>query len=261
MSERILVFGGSGMLGKRVVKALLGRGHTVTAHSHSATPIDGFLRVDVALGAARPAVIINCAGVIPERGLADETMIAVNAVAPHVIARAAKQRGGIPIIHISTDCVFDGAPALWGPRSIYQLPTAKNIYGQSKALGEVDAPHVTNVRTSFVGPEHGLWAWLAARDGGSVDGWTQALWSGSTVDAVAEAIADMAEHPPGGTVHLATAEPMSKYKVLLALRAHLDLKVTITPVDYPVIDRRLSPTVTLLSLAEALAALPQAVRS
>lgn len=265
-TKRILLFGGSGMLGKRLYGRLIAAGHQVAAPSHSEFPIDYITEIVGQLArtlAWRPILIINCAGAIPEREPVAECMIRANAVGPHIIARDAARFGGIPVIHISTDCVFSGAPDLRHPGRRYgafNIPNAHDLYGRSKALGEVQVPHVTNVRTSFIGPEHGLWAWLASQpDGATVDGWQGAYWTGSTVDAVADAIARMAamDTPPGGTVHLATAGKISKHEVLCRLKEWLGLNVTIRPVYEPRIDRALLPTEgwELPELTDALAAM------
>ncbi len=251
---RVLVLGGSGMLGRHVVAALQANGVKAFAPARSSADVTGPLAGYLQSG--RIDCIVNCAGVIPQRGRASAEMVLTNAYAPHLLASY-----GIPIIHISTDCVFDGIPDLRWPGRRYETDhraNATDLYGRSKALGEVQAPHVTNVRTSFIGPDHGLWAWLIgeAQAGRAVQGWQEAWWTGSTVEAVALKIAGIAASPPGGmTVHLATTDKISKWEVLLHLKAHLGLGVQIVPTREPRIDRALLPTHLLPPLAEALAAL------
>lgn len=264
MSKRVLVFGGSGMLGERVVKALWAKGDAVGRPLHTACRIHEFGDVEGIVHSFEPNVIINCAGAISRPDTRRNLdMIRANALGPQVIALVASQ-GKIPVIHISTDCVFSGVPDAKIPGRRYtveDLPDAQDVYGRSKALGEVQAPHVTNVRTSFIGPEHGLWAWLVSQEGHTVEGWDNAFWTGSTAYAVAEAIAEMAANPPGGTVHLATENKVSKRYVLELLKEHLALDVHIAGVREPRIDRALEPTIVLPPLEDTLARFAEAVRS
>lgn len=270
----IMVLGASGMLGRAVVGAATAKGHRVTAVRHSDADLTYGPDVFTLFRGITPApdCIINCAGGIPERHAgrdAQARMIAVNALAPHLIARYANDGRIWPnvppprVLHVSTDCVFSGDPEMRFPAWSYDVgraPDPVDLYGRSKLTGEVSADHVTNVRTSFIGPDHGLWRWLAdaaARGDATVEGWAQAWWTGSTVQAVAAALVDMAASgvPLVNIVHLATVQKISKHMVLTQLRDHLGLDIAIGPKNQPRIDRALTPTMTLSPLWEALAAL------
>lgn len=265
-----MVLGAGGMLGRAVVAAAQARRHRVALVTHGdcdvTMPADVFAAFN-GYGITGPDAIINCAGAIPSRGYLPYVVAAVNGVAPHIVARYAADRriwpATPPVIHVSTDCVFSGRPEARFPAWAYftdDRPDPIDLYGRSKLAGEVDAPHVLNVRTSFVGPDHGLWAWFAAQpEGATVEGWEQAWWTGSTVQAVAAALVTLAEQgrtdlaPEERIAHLATANKINKYTALCLLREHLGLNVTITPTAEPWIDRALDATVVLPSLADALA--------
>lgn len=109
--------------------------------------------------------IVNCAAWTDVDGAEaqPDAARAVNADGAGVLARAAAARG-MPLLHISTDYVFDGAPPLDGdgrPRPYLESdPTGpRSVYGRTKLEGEqqvlVASPSHTVVRT----------AWLYGLDG------------------------------------------------------------------------------------------------
>ena len=87
------------------------------------------------LDEARPDAVINTAAynlVDRAESEPDEAM-RVNAEGPAALARACRQRG-LPLIHMSTDCVFDGAKA--GAYVEEDAPNPLGAYGRSKLAGE-----------------------------------------------------------------------------------------------------------------------------
>jgi dTDP-4-dehydrorhamnose reductase len=103
------------------------------------------------------------------------------------------------------------------------------------------------MRASMVGRElrtrNGLLEWLLCQPaGGSVRGFTHAVFSGPTAPELARAIVGVAADAPEleGTFHVA-AEPISKYELLLKLRDAFGLELEIDRSSEPVIDRSLDP--------------------
>src|SRR4030065_518975 len=83
----------------------------------------------------------------------------------------------IRMIHISTDCVFSGRTGNYSEED----PTdAVDLYGKTKALGEVNYPHTVTLRTSIIGRELkarlGLIEWFLSQQG-EVKGVTRAILS------------------------------------------------------------------------------------
>lgn len=206
----VAVTGSQGMLGKRVVDECLVVGYTVYK---PIAPTSNYERDKM----AGSDVIINCAGAIPQKNSSREAMVHSNTYLPHRLAELA-----VPVLHVSTDCVFSGNLERGKRYTVNHVTDAITDYGRSKALGESRATHVCNVRTSFIGPEHGLMKWLLDQPTGEViSGWHNAMWSGSSVDTVARSLVQMVpslvEGEYNNIEHLATLTPIRKYDLLVYL--------------------------------------------
>lgn len=199
--------------------------------------------VERALDAVGPDVVVNCIGVVKQADVAADAawLIRLNALFPHELAAACQARG-IRLIHISTDCVFSGRRGGYGERD---TPDPVDPYGRSKLAGEPWGPHVLTLRTSMIGWElggrqQGLLEWFVAQRGGTVRGYTQAVFSGPTAPVLSRAILDTIERRGDlhGTWHLA-ARPIAKHDLLEAIRWALRLDVEIVPDGNLQIDRSL----------------------
>jgi dTDP-4-dehydrorhamnose reductase len=255
---RVLVLGGGGMLGHKLVQTLNGRFQVWTtvrsdADAYARTGIcdpsrivagvevHRFDTVVAALGKARPAVVVNCVGIIKQLKAAKDPIesLTINSLFPHRLAGLCGATAA-RLIHVSTDCVFSGAR---GAYTEADVPDATDLYGRSKLLGEVDAPSLT-LRTSIIGREMhgttGLLEWFLAREGSAADGYTHATFSGVTTAQLSLAIGDVIEHHAGlsGLYHVAAA-PISKHDLLLLIRDAFSLRVDIRPRPEPTIDRSL----------------------
>jgi dTDP-4-dehydrorhamnose reductase len=106
----------------------------------------------------RPDLIINAAAytAVDLAESEPDTAFAVNAVAPGIFAEEALKLD-IPLIHYSTDYVFDGTKM--GPYNEGDPPNPLGVYGKSKLAGEraitdVQGKHLI-LRTSWVYSTHG----------------------------------------------------------------------------------------------------------
>lgn len=255
---RIFVTGGEGMLGATLAKLATRAGHEVVAPGRKGCNVTSLTSVRWALQQARPDVVVNCAGM---RAGEPAQMALVNAAGPHIV-HVACETLGVRLIHVSTDCVVGGEGSeVWRgprPRSSAEPPCpGLSPYARTKLAGEVNGDSAVSVRTSFVGPRHGLWHWLAEQPQYAVvEGWRAAYWSGSTVQAVGHALLSLAERPEGrrGIVHLATQEPISKHRLLMLLAAHLERDDLRIMPGGPRIDRSLAPTIVIPPFEDALKA-------
>jgi dTDP-4-dehydrorhamnose reductase len=198
--------------------------------------------LDELLARVRPDVVVNCIGIVKQLAEAKDpvTSITINALHPHLLARACAVRGS-RLIHISTDCVFDGAR---GGYREDELTNATDLYGRTKALGEVTAPGCLTLRTSIIGREldgtSGLVEWFLSRRGSTADGYSRALFSGLTTAELSRVILQVIDdHPALEGLYHVSAAPIDKYALLTLLDRAFGTGVTITSRDTPVIDRSL----------------------
>ncbi len=106
----------------------------------------------------RPALLVNAAAytAVDQAEREPEAAFALNATAPAVLAEEAAALGA-PLIHFSSDYVFDGRKAT--PYSEDDPPNPLNVYGHSKLAGEraiqaVGGAHLI-LRSSWVYSLHG----------------------------------------------------------------------------------------------------------
>ncbi|MCJ7664005.1 MAG: sugar nucleotide-binding protein [Desulfobacterales bacterium] len=110
-----------------------------------------FRMLGSALRAIKPDVILNCIGITKRREEPQNPIpsIILNAMLPHKLAKLAADVNA-KLIHFSTDCVFDGRTGRYSD----DAPTnATDIYGRTKALGEVTGNNVLTCKSSFIGKE------------------------------------------------------------------------------------------------------------
>lgn len=151
MKRVAVVTGANGQLGHALGAMAWPANWTVRALDRDALDIADEASVDRAV-AHDCAVVINCAAYTAVDRAEDEVAAAwrANAEGPHVLAAACTARS-IPLVHVSTDYVFDGTGTVpWKPDD----PVAPlNVYGASKAAGELAVRGVARhavVRTSWV---------------------------------------------------------------------------------------------------------------
>lgn len=250
---KVAVFGSTGMLGRKVSDYLQQEGHTVYQFNRQDGPIFDYPVVETLLRDCNPERVVNCAGIIGPKMTYAAEMVAVNALGPHVLSFVCEQMG-VPMIHVSTDCVFSGH---WRPEagrhSSTMRPDPIDLYGRSKLCGEVQASHVTNVRTSFVGLEHGLLRWVIDQSlGSTIEGWKNALWTGSTVNEVVRKLVPLIVEPTGRIEHLATMGVLSKLIVVQAIKEVFKLDINIEVNEEVHINRALSPTIVLAPITDVL---------
>jgi dTDP-4-dehydrorhamnose reductase len=126
------------------------------------------------------------------------------------------------------------------------LTDAEDLYGRSKALGELDRPGCLTIRTSIIGrdflKQSALLEWFLAQRGGTVKGYRNAVFSGLTTQALARVMGDVIERHPGlhGVCQVAS-EPITKLDLLTRIRDAMGLDIEIEPFDDPPCDRSLNP--------------------
>lgn len=129
----ILVTGAGGQVGWELARR--GAAQGVRAFAHAELDIADAGRVDAVVGEMRPKVVVNAAAftAVDKAESEREKAFLVNELGPRNLARACAAHG-VPLIHISTDYVFDGAKSAPYVESDPVAPLG--VYGASKLAGE-----------------------------------------------------------------------------------------------------------------------------
>jgi dTDP-4-dehydrorhamnose reductase len=187
----------------------------------------------------KPHVVINCAGLIKQSEEAGDhvTIIYINCLFPHHLANLSLKYN-FRLIHISTDCVFSGSK---GNYTEDDFPDAQDLYGRSKLLGEVYYGNSITLRTSIIGHElnssKSLVDWFLSKDK-NIEGYKKAIFSGLTAFEIARVIHDYVINADlVGLYHL-SADPISKYELLLLIKDVYGKTINVIPDDKKVVVNR-----------------------
>lgn len=133
---RILVTGVSGQVGHELARLLVREGEVIAADRSMLDLAGDPQALRDALGRLAPDLIVNPAAYTAvDRAETEEPLArAINAIAPGVLAEFAAARG-LPIIHFSTDYVFDGTAS--GPYREDDPCAPVSAYGRTKRDGEL----------------------------------------------------------------------------------------------------------------------------
>ena len=130
----LVVLGASGQVGQAVVALARSRDIPCRGLGRVECDISDRLAVQSAVEGGR--IVVNCAAYTAVDKAETEVELAhrVNAIGAGNIA-AACARTGVPLVHMSTDYVFDGEGAR--PAQEDDAPCPLNVYGRSKLAGEI----------------------------------------------------------------------------------------------------------------------------
>lgn len=163
----------------------------------------------------KPDFVVNSVGILIRGSKnASDNAIYANAYFPHYLANLARTKN-FKLIHISTDCVFSGKEGHYTENS---FKDAADVYGNSKALGEIVDDRNLTIRTSIIGPEvktdgEGLFHWFMQQQG-EITGFRSNFWSGVTTLELAKFIKWQFDKDFTGLVHLTNNDPISKFDLL-----------------------------------------------
>lgn len=185
--------------------------------------------------------IVNCVGIIKQKNDSrnKKLMYLINSVFPNKLSVVADLLN-IKLIHISTDCVFSGKKGNYKENDELD---AQDIYGISKALGEVQSKNCLTLRTSIIGHEidsnKSLLEWFLSQKQ-SIKGYKNAIFSGFTNLELSKIIIKVIEFFPNleGLYNLA-ADPISKYELLRLIAYEYKIGTKIIPYDEFKINRSL----------------------
>lgn len=249
VKKKILVLGSTGMLGHVLIEKL-SRSNKYQIFNISRKKLnDETILVDVTnykilketIYDLSPNYIINCVGILVEDSkLNPAQAIKINSLLPHQLKEIADNLNA-SLIHISTDCVFDGSVGNYSEDS---KTSATDIYGKTKILGEINGPNHTNIRTSIIGPElfnnsRGLLSWiLENHESNYIEGYSKSIWSGVTTIELSKAIIYCIENSIFGLLHISN-KPISKYELISLIVDKFNLNIKVKKVDGKISDKSL----------------------
>ena len=225
---RILVLGGSGLVGSAVVAEAARRGFDVVCASRTS---DHFIdladlsSIDAALSTIDADIVVNAAYVKtgPQADM-------VTAVAPGLVARRCAD-AGVRFVHVSTDVVFSSSPN-WRHESDPTDPVG--AYGELKlraehAVLEADGGAAV-VRTSLVigssqrpGEQEALLRHAVANPGDVVF-YRDELRAPVTATDLARALVDVASSGVAGVWHVAGPQALSRLQIAKRVAARLGVE-------------------------------------
>jgi len=150
---KILVFGGTGLLGSDIQKACAAPGRVIKPLNSSDADITDRKSVENRIKAEAPDIVINCAAMTDVDACERDPDMAfkVNAMGPKNIAMACRDIN-IRMVHISTDYVFNGEAGR--PYTEFEEVSPVNQYGRSKVAGEKLVSSILNnymiIRTAWI---------------------------------------------------------------------------------------------------------------
>jgi len=238
MPRRLLVTGGSGLLGANMALAARDRYQVFASYLRHPIALSGIecFRLDLLdrrelrrqFERIVPDVVVHCAALTDLDLCQSNPELAhhVNVVtADHVAQICAVY--GCSMVHISTDSVFDGRRPPYGEEDV---PNPVNVYAESKLASErVVADRKTDsliLRVNLFGlnvqNKQNLAEWilfkLSARE--KINGWTDVVFSPLLANDLANMIIQMLDHGLTGLYHVASRDACSKYDFACKL-AHL----------------------------------------
>lgn len=212
---KIILFGSTGMLGNYVY-SILKEKYNVICYTRKEFDIikSKWIKLKNILNKYQENdIVINCAGSIPHRvkNKNFKEFIKINSLFPHKLNEICNLNK-LKLIHISTDCVFNGKKGNYNENDIHD---ETNIYGLTKSLGEPE--DCTIIRTSIIGEEKynkkSLLEWVKSNKNGEINGYENHLWNGITCLTLAKIIEQIIKKKIfwRGIKHIYSPNTVSKY--------------------------------------------------
>lgn len=247
----IFLFGSTGMLGT-YVKNILSVSFDITDITRNEFDIlnDTWQKLNKVLkDLDENDVIINCAGIIPQKlnHIEYNKYIKINTLFPHKLQEFSEKNKAY-FIHITTDCVFNGKKE--NSYDENDTHTETNIYGISKSLGEPE--NATNIRTSIIGEEingkKSLLEWIKSNKNRTINGYNNHLWNGITCHQLALIINKIINEKLfwKGVRHIYSPNIVSKYDLCIYINEIYNLNITINKFSTETINKTLKSIYTPL---------------
>jgi len=258
--NKILILGASGMAGHVVSKYLEEKGQFIIKNISFRQKVNeetiildvrNFEETEKIISDFKPDIIINAIGILISGSNENPSnSILLNSYFPHFLSNISDIYN-YKIIHLSTDCVFSGNDMGGYIESSFR--DADDIYGRSKALGEINSKDHLTIRTSIIGPElktngQGLLHWFLKQED-EVTGFSSAFWSGITTLQLAKVIYDIiVDSNISGIHHITNNTKISKYDLLLLFKEVWDKSTIINKSEGKSVDKSFIDTMNVAKI-------------
>ncbi len=245
----ILIIGGGGMLGHKMYQTLIKNHDNVFVtfrkskshykkfdlfdEEHCIDQLDVLNKDHLleVLNQVKPDHVINCVGLTTRKieKIDHDKVIYLNSFLPNFLNKWCVQNNKF-LFHFSTDCVFSGNN---GPYKANDFKDSRDIYGLSKALGEVNSKNALTIRTSIVGRElenkTEFFEWIFSRANDTAAGYKNVFYSGVTTLYLSQLVNDWIEsdNRPNGLLQIGS-EPISKLELIKKLNKIFSLNIQIS---------------------------------
>lgn len=177
-----------------------------------------------------PDIIINCVGITTRRINNDNisNLEFINSRLPHYLNEWT-EKNDKRLIHFSTDCVYSGKSGMYTESD---NPDAIDLYGKSKAIGEINNTKALTIRTSLIGREvynhTELFEWLYKNKSGKVYGYENVYYSGLTTIRMSKILEKIINYYPDlqGVFNI-SSKPITKYSLLNLINRHFKLEIQV----------------------------------
>jgi dTDP-4-dehydrorhamnose reductase len=255
---KVAVLGATGMLGSMLVDYLKDYFDVVGVSRSEEINVQGYEHRyykypegDIVKVVGDCCWVINAMGEIPQRKMKANHAhyYNINRYFPKLLSRCL----GCKIIQIATDCVYSGVDSgvvnsKAGDYTEKDAFSPVDEYGESKLLGEIEAPNFYNIRCSIIGTnrldDYSLLGWFLRQPNNEIiKGYNNHYWNGVTTLQFAKICQGIisTNTPLPNIHHLIPDDYLSKYELLQLFREQFNRKdITIKPVDSPTpLDRTL----------------------
>ena len=187
--------------------------------------------VALSQGTVNKGIVFNFIGCIPQKTYTNDEYVKINQEFPHVLAKFCKEHQ-YGMVHLSTNCVFDGKLDGYTEDNIPSVSLVGDIYSETKYKGEPSYGLV--IRSSIIGfGSGGLLSWFMSSSD-VVNGYTNHIWNGLTTLELSKVIMDIINKDitllyTRSLRHIFSRDTQSKYDLLVNIGKVFEKNIQIIP--------------------------------